>query len=160
MHPQQQHTVTNQTILPIAPVEQIQKRRLSLSEIIGIASLVVTIVAIPVGLATPEVRCLLRLQSESCSGTIASQAEDVYQEGSKLLELERNRDALNSFDQAIELDPKQAKFWNKRGIVLEKLGKNQQAIASYDKAFLLDPAYELARQNREALLQKLSKKPS
>jgi tetratricopeptide (TPR) repeat protein len=103
--------------------EQIQKQKLSLSEAISIAGLVVAVVAIPLGLATPEVRCLLRLQSESCPGSIASQAEDFYQEGSKLLELERNRDALNSFEQAIELDPKQAKFWHKRGIALEKLGE-------------------------------------
>ncbi len=135
-------------------LDQIQKRRLSFSEIISIAGLVVTVVAIPVSLATPEVRCVLRLQSESCPGSIASQAEDFYQEGSKLLELERNRDALNSFEQAIELNPKQAKFWNKRGIALEKLGKNQQALASYEEALLLDSSNEIARQNRENLLLK------
>ncbi len=127
--------------------------QLSLSEKVAIASLVLAMVAILVSLAVPEIRCLLRLQSESCPGSI-SQAEDFYQEGFKLLELERNRDALNSFEQAIELNPKQAKFWNKRGIALEKLGKNQQAIASYEQALLLDSSNEIARQNREELLLK------
>jgi tetratricopeptide (TPR) repeat protein len=140
------------------PAKQMQKRKLSVSEKIGIASLVVAVLAIPVGLATPEIRCLLRLQSESCPGSIAIKAEGFYREGSNFLKLNRYSDALDSFNQAIELDPNQAKFWNKRGNALEKLGRNQEALASYDKAFLLDPSYEIARQNREALLQKINKK--
>lgn len=137
-----------------------QKRRLSISDEICIASLVIAVLAIPVGLATPEIRCLLGLQSESCPGSVAIKAEGFYRQGSDLVKLNKHSDALDSFDQAIELDPNHAKFWNRRGNALEKLGRNQQALASYDKALLLDPNYEIARQNREALLQKLSKKPS
>ncbi len=134
------------------PSQLSQERKVNIAT--GIAALVIPVLAIFVGIATPEIRCLLRLQSESCPGSIASQAEDFYQEGSRLLELERNRDALNSFDQAIDLDPKQAKVWNKRGIALEKMGKNQQALASYEEALILDSSNEIARQNREDLLLK------
>ena len=139
---------------------QTQEQKLSISEKIGIASLVVAVLAIPVGLGTPEIRCLLPLQSEPCPESIAIKAEGFYRKGSNLLKLNRDRDALDSFDQAIELDPNQAKFWNRRGNALEMLGRNQEALASYDKAFLLDPSYEIARQNRESLLRKLSKKSS
>jgi tetratricopeptide (TPR) repeat protein len=149
------------SLSPVAPQpSQKQKRRLSFSDTIGIASLVVAIVAIPIGLAHPEIRCGLRLQSESCPGSISSKAEDLYKEGSALIKLNRYSDALDSFDQSIELDPKQAKVWNKRGITLERLGRNQQALASYDKALLIDSTDELARQNREALLNKISTKSS
>jgi tetratricopeptide (TPR) repeat protein len=122
----------------------------------AIASLVITTGGILISLIETEIRCSFHLQSESCQGSIINQAEDFYREGSKLLELERNRDALNSFEQAIDLDPKQAqaKVWNKHGVASEKLGKNQQALASYEKALLIDPTYELARQNREELLLK------
>jgi len=138
----------------------IQKRQLSISEKIGIASLVIAALAIPISLTVPEIRCVLRFQPDSCPGSIANKAESFYQEGSDLVKLNRHSDALDSFDQAIHLDPNQAKFWNKRGVALEKLGKNKQAIESYEEALLLNSNYEIARQNREALLQKISKKSS
>jgi len=127
-------------------------------ELLAIASLVVAIVAIPISLTIPEIRCLIRLQSESCPGSIASKAEDFYQKGSDLLRLGRSSEALDFFKQAIDIDHNQAKFWNSRGDALKKLGENQQALLSYEQALLLDSTYELARQNREALLQKISKK--
>jgi tetratricopeptide (TPR) repeat protein len=127
-------------------------------ELLTIASLVVAIVAIPISLTIPEIRCLIRLQSESCARRIDSKAEDLYQKGSNLLRLERNSEALDSFNQAIDINRNQAKFWNSRGDTLKKLGENQQALSSYEQALLLDSTYELARQNREALLQKINKK--
>ena len=129
-------------------------QQLSLSQRIGIASLVVAVLTIPVSVATPEIRCWLQLQSGSCPESIANKAEDFYQKGSTLLKLGRYVEALDSFDQAIALDRNQAKTWNGRGFALEKLSKNQQALASYEKALLLDSKYEIARQNREALLLK------
>ncbi len=128
--------------------------QLSLSQKVAIASLVVGVLAIPVGLATPELRCQLSLQSELCPESIASKAGIFYQEGSDLFKLGRYVEALDFFNQVIELDPKQAKAWNKRGEVLEKLTKNQQALASYEQALLLDSSNEIARQNREELLLK------
>jgi tetratricopeptide (TPR) repeat protein len=156
--PNSQQADSSSSVAPQAG--QIEKRQLSISDKIGIASLVIAVLAIPVGLAIPELRCLLRLQSESCPGSITNKAESFYGEGSNLLKLNRYNDALDSFDQAIELSPNQAKFWNRRGNALEKLGKNQQALACYDKALVLDSSYEVARQNRSVLLQKFSKNPS
>ena len=127
-------------------------------ELIAIASLVVAIVAIPISLVIPETRCWLRLQSESCPESLTNKAEDLYQKGSDLLRLERNSEALDYFNQAIDIDHKQANFWNSRGDALKRLGENQQALSSYEQALLLNSTYEIARQNREALLQKLSKK--
>ena len=128
---------------------------LSFSEKFGIAIAIGGLAL--TALTIPEVRCFFLLPSESCPVGITSKAEDFYQEGSNLIKLNRYSDALDSFDKSIELDPKQAKVWNKRGITLERLGRNQQALASYEKALLIDSTDELARQNREALLQQLSK---
>jgi tetratricopeptide (TPR) repeat protein len=126
---------------------------LFLSEKIAIASLVVALLAIAASIATPEIRCTLRLQAESCPESAANKAEAFYQKGSALLKLERYLEASESFEQSIALDPNQAKTWNRRGLALEKLGNTQQALASYEKALLLDPSDEIARQNREALLK-------
>ena len=64
---------------PVAPrARRKRERKLSLSEKIGIASLFVTTVAIPISLTIPEIRCGLHLQSESCPGSIAKRAEDFY----------------------------------------------------------------------------------
>jgi hypothetical protein len=64
-------------------------QQLSLSQRIGIASLVVAVLTIPVSVATPEIRCWLQLQSGSCPESIANKAEDFYQKGSTLLKLGR-----------------------------------------------------------------------
>lgn len=127
-------------------------------ELLAIVSLVVAIVGLPISLTIPEIRCRIHLQSESCPESITSKAEDLYQKGSALLRLERDSEALDSFNQAISIDDTQAKFWNSRGDALKKLRENQLALSSYEKALLLDSNYELARQNREALLQKINKK--
>lgn len=125
---------------------------------VSLAGLTVTLltlvvpVVVPIG--TPEIRCQLGLQSESCPQKGDNKAEQLYQKGSDLLKLGRYPDALDSFNQAIDIDPKLAKAWNGRGAALEKLTKNQQALASYEKALLLDFSYEIARQNREELLLK------
>jgi len=121
---------------------------------------VIPVSAIVFGIATPEIRCQLHLYSESCPRSIASEAQNFYRRGSTLLSLQRNHEALDSLERAIEIDPNQANFWSKRGITLEKLGRNQEAIASYEKALLLDSSHEIARQHREALLQKLNKTSS
>jgi tetratricopeptide (TPR) repeat protein len=136
---------------------QKQEGQLSRADKIGIAGLVVAVLAIAISVATPEIRCGLHLQSVSCPESIADKAENFFQKGLGLLKLGRYVEALDSFNQAIELDPQQAKAWNGRGVSLEKLGKNQQALASYEKALLLDSDYEIARQNREELLLKQMK---
>jgi len=136
------------------PVYSGKPRLLFFSKRIGIASLVFTALAIPVSVATPEIRCWLHLESTSCPKRLVDTADDFYQKGSALLRLGRYVEALDSFNQAIDVDPQHAKAWNGRGLALEKLSKNQLALASYENALLLDSGYEIARQNREELLLK------
>ena len=53
--------------------------------------------------------------------------------------LTRYNEALQSFDKALELDPKSIKSWSFRGIVLEKLFRHDEALQSYNKALEWDP---------------------
>ena len=43
-----------------------------------------------------------------------------------------------SFDQALTLDPKNAKAWNNKGRHLAASGRGEEAVVCYDRALALD----------------------
>jgi tetratricopeptide (TPR) repeat protein len=53
--------------------------------------------------------------------------------------LGRPQEALQCFDNALKLDPKDADAWVGKGTALMALGRNQEAIPCFDKALDLDP---------------------
>ena len=61
--------------------------------------------------------------------------------------------ALDSFDQALQINPLDPIGWNNKGVVLRELGRFQEALASFDKALQIDPTNKVAQGNREATLQ-------
>jgi len=56
--------------------------------------------------------------------------------------------ALDCYDNAIELDPKDAAAWNNKGSSLYNLGRYEKALGCYDKAIELDPRTAIPRFNR------------
>lgn len=60
--------------------------------------------------------------------------ESYYQEGLTLAEQERYKDALNSFAQAIRLNPDFLEAYQYRGFILSKLGFKLRADAEFKKA--------------------------
>ncbi len=56
--------------------------------------------------------------------------------------------AITSYDEAVRLDPDNAKAYNNRGIAKGKMGRKEEAIADFDKAVRLDPDYVDAHFNR------------
>ena len=77
--------------------------------------------------------------------------------GKALYELGRPEEAIECFDKAIELDPKDVGVWNNKGIVLDDLGKHEEAIECYDKVIELDPENVIAWDNKGFTLRKLGK---
>ena len=61
-----------------------------------------------------------------------------YNKGDILNRLGRNDEAIRSFDKALELNPRNALAWYKRG-GLSGLGRHDEAVRSFDKALELDP---------------------
>jgi tetratricopeptide (TPR) repeat protein len=60
----------------------------------------------------------------------------------------RNKEAINDFNKAIELDPDNAPTYNLRGMVFIHETRNEEAIINFNKAIELDPDYADAYVNR------------
>jgi tetratricopeptide (TPR) repeat protein len=56
-----------------------------------------------------------------------------------LMQLRRDREALQAFNEVLELDPNSAVSFANRGILQDRMGLYPQAIADYDKAIKMDP---------------------
>ncbi len=59
--------------------------------------------------------------------------------GSELLNLDRHKEAITSYDQALKFKPDKDLAWYNRGIALGNLEHYKEAIASYDQALKLKP---------------------
>jgi tetratricopeptide (TPR) repeat protein len=68
--------------------------------------------------------------------------------GNDLQKQEQYRDALDAYNNAVELDPYYSIAWNGRGNALTALGYYEEAIRSYNRAIELDPYYGQAWDNK------------
>ncbi len=59
--------------------------------------------------------------------------------GKKQLEDGHYDDALNSFEQAIQINQKDPDLWNFKGITLRSLGRYDEAIECFNKSLEIDP---------------------
>ena len=66
-------------------------------------------------------------------------AEVLTQKGASLAELGMSRDALETFEKALEQNGNLAEAWMGKGNVLYDLGRHQEAQAAYEKSLDLDP---------------------
>ena len=81
-----------------------------------------------------------------------NQADVYYQRGLQLAQLEHYREAVASFDIALEFQPELAEILYNKGRALQNLGEAEKAIACYDKALEIQPDYPEARFYREIAL--------
>lgn len=71
-----------------------------------------------------------------------------------LLALGRADEALESYDQACQLEPEDWVAWANRGEALVRLKKLGEAVASYDKALEIQPEDATLKKNREAVVKR------
>jgi len=98
-------------------------------------------------------------QSEKGSYTYTTLPEekttrDLIAEGNAFLGQGKYDEALQAYDNALQLDPRLADAWYDKGVVLNKQGKYDQAIAAYDEAIELNPEFAYAWCNKGDSLQK------
>jgi len=67
------------------------------------------------------------------------------------------KEAIASFDRALEINPNYDRAWNSRGVVLDDLGRYEEAIASYDRAIEINPVYDYPWNNRGVALRNLGR---
>ncbi len=65
------------------------------------------------------------------------------------------RQAIASYEQALNMRPDDASLWIQQGIALEQLGDYERAISSYDRAIEINPEYALALARRCGVLNAL-----
>ena len=71
-----------------------------------------------------------------------------YNKWVALWELWNYTEAIEMYDRAIELDPKDSSLYNSKWVALEKLWNYTEAMEMYDRAIELDPRKDLYRKNR------------
>ena len=77
--------------------------------------------------------------------------------GDDLYRIGRYNEAIEAFDKAIEINPKDSDAWNGKGSVLFKLNKFDEAIKAYDKAIEINPQNLMAWNNKGNTLNRLNK---
>ncbi|MDJ0713995.1 MAG: tetratricopeptide repeat protein [Prochloraceae cyanobacterium] len=70
---------------------------------------------------------------------VQSRYEQLFDEGVELLDKKQYKEALNKFQQAIDLNNKFIQAWVYKGICLEKLERYPEAIQCYEKALEINP---------------------
>lgn len=85
------------------------------------------------------------------------QAAKKYHEGQDLALRGRYEEAIESYDNAINLRPKDAKAYNNKGKCLYELGRLEESRIALEKAVKLRPYYGIAKHNRNILICKFGK---
>ena len=67
-------------------------------------------------------------------------------------------EAIECYDNALEIDDKYVHAWYGKGLALNHLGKRREAIQYYDRALELDEKFVLAWDNKGNSLRKLKKR--
>ena len=63
---------------------------------------------------------------------------------------------MESYETAIDLDPKNATAYRNKGLALIELGRHAEAVESYETAIRLDPKDIAARSGKGAALKRLN----
>ncbi|MHC1597395.1 MAG: protein kinase domain-containing protein, partial [Methermicoccaceae archaeon] len=78
----------------------------------------------------------------------------LLKKGIALAKRGRYEDAIECYDKALKIDPKDADAWKKKGNALDELGRYEDAIECYDEALKIDPDDKEVKSSREAALNK------
>lgn len=84
-------------------------------------------------------------------------ANDWVSIGNVLTTLGRDNEAVQAFDKAIEIDPKDAMAWYDKGTALYSLNQYNESIQALDKALEINPQFSIAWNNKGLSLESLGK---
>ncbi len=84
-------------------------------------------------------------------------AQDLIEQGTKLLQRGKSKEAVNSLSKAVEVDPKAPIAWVNLGVGLEKTGRAEDALKCFDRALALSPNLSGAWLTKGMCLQNLER---
>lgn len=91
---------------------------------------------------------LLLLGTQLRFAQASDSGDEWFKKGGKYFDSENYREAINAFNNAIKLNPKDARIYHNRGAAYNNLGQYQQAIIDYNKAIELHPEIAKFYDNR------------
>jgi tetratricopeptide (TPR) repeat protein len=102
------------------------------------------------------------LAGESASGhdAAAEAAERVtvlLGKGQSMLNLDDAQSAVDCFDQALRVDPRNAEAWVRKGTALEKLQQLDEAVECYDRAIATDDSMTIAYLHKGGLFNRMER---
>jgi len=87
----------------------------------------------------------------------AKTADDWVAEGIELGQEGKYAEAIKAYDEALKINPQDAKAWNKKGKTLSDLGRNDDAIKALDEALKINLQYAEAWYNKGTALYNLGR---
>ncbi len=84
-------------------------------------------------------------------------SEALESKGTTLFQSAKYDKALEAFDKAIEINPRDSVAWYNKGFALRKLGKSDEAIKAYDKAIEINPQDSRVWDGKGGALMELGK---
>ena len=72
------------------------------------------------------------------SGVIGAEAQNAFNEGVKLYQAGKFKDAVAAFNRAVKAAPKSDEAFNNRGLAYFKLGQIDMAVKDYDESIKLN----------------------
>ena len=84
-------------------------------------------------------------------------AKEWCDKGDALAKSGRHEEALQCFDKALAIDPRDVDAWNYKGAALDMLDRHQEALQCFDQALAIDPTNAIEQQGKPVALEKIRK---
>ncbi len=126
---------------PAKPAKPIDKRAIAIKSFTGIAL---------IGVITTAVFLVM-------DTTKSTNSAELYKQANTLYDLQRYQEALNTYEQAVEIRGDYADAWNGKAKAFYELKKYQDALIAYDKSIQLQPGFFEAWRGRGFTLEKLQR---
>jgi tetratricopeptide (TPR) repeat protein len=91
---------------------------------------------------------------ESREQEIAKKSMEHMVMGNTMYSMGKYKDAIDSFNESLQIEPGNNIAWNNKGLALAKSGKIDEAIACYDKALQIEPNDHVILNNKGNALYK------
>jgi|GEM_PF-618505 len=83
-----------------------------------------------------------------------------HHRGDVMYDLKRYREAIASYEKAVQIDPEYVRSMYSRGLVLAELGRDREALTAFDQILELYPDWKAIKESKQKILNKLKQKGS